>query len=65
MVQQLEIWRRNLEPAKFDNADAVGGDAAENSDGLLLIPSRRTCPEVIQQLGQSARAIAYVSCDPH
>ena len=63
--------RRNLELAKLDNVDAVGGDAGRefpdtDADVIIVDPPRAgLAPEVIQQLSkQPARAIAYVSCDP-
>ena len=63
--------RRNLELARLDNVDAVGGDAGRefpdtDADVIIVDPPRAgLAPEVIQQLSkQSARAIAYVSCDP-
>ena len=63
--------RRNLELARLDNVDAVGGDAGRefpdtDADVIIVDPPRAgLAPEVIQQLSkQPARAIAYVSCDP-
>ena len=63
--------RRNLELAKLDNVDAVGGDAGRefpdtDADVIIVDPPRAgLAPEVVKRLSeQSARAIAYVSCDP-
>ena len=63
--------RRNLELAKLDNVDAVGGDAGRefpdtDADVIIVDPPRAgLAPEVVKRFSeQSARAIAYVSCDP-
>lgn len=63
--------RRNLEAARLDNVEAVGGDAGrefpdDDADVIVVDPPRAgLAPEVIDRLGdQPARAIAYVSCDP-
>lgn len=63
--------RRNLEANQLNNVDAVGGDAGrefpdDEADIIVVDPPRAGLgAEVIQQLSeQSARAIAYVSCDP-
>ena len=63
--------RRNLELARLDNVDAVGGDAGRefpdtDADVIIVDPPRAgLAPEVVKRLSeQSARAIAYVSCDP-
>lgn len=63
--------RRNLEAARLDNVEAVGGDAGrefpdDEADVIVVDPPRAgLAPEVVEQLGdQPARAIAYVSCDP-
>lgn len=63
--------RRNLESANLDNVDAVGGDAGrefpeDDADIIVVDPPRSGLgQEVVKQLScQSARAIAYVSCDP-
>ena len=63
--------RRNLEEARLDNVDAVGGDADrefpdDEADIIVVDPPRAGLAEnVVRQLSdQPARAIAYVSCDP-
>lgn len=63
--------RRNLEDARLDNVDAVGGDADrefpdDEADIIVVDPPRAGLAEnVVRQLSdQPARAIAYVSCDP-
>ena len=63
--------RRNLESARLDNVDAVGGDADrefpdDEADIIVVDPPRAGLAEnVVRQLSaQPARAIAYVSCDP-
>jgi 23S rRNA (uracil1939-C5)-methyltransferase len=63
--------RRNLETSGLDNVDAVGGDAGrefpdDDADVIVVDPPRAGLDQtVIEQLSaQSARAIAYVSCDP-
>ena len=63
--------RRNLEEARLDNVDAVGGDAGrefpdDEADIIVVDPPRAGLAEdVVRQLSeQPARAIAYVSCDP-
>lgn len=63
--------RRNLENAGLSNVDAIGGDAGRSfpytdADVIVVDPScAGLAPDVVKQLSeQSARAIAYVSCDP-
>ncbi|WP_293819953.1 23S rRNA (uracil(1939)-C(5))-methyltransferase RlmD [uncultured Parolsenella sp.] len=63
--------RRNLEEARLDNVDAVGGDAGrefpdDEADIIVVDPPRAGLAEdVVRQLSeQPARTIAYVSCDP-
>ena len=63
--------RRNLEEARLDNVDAVGGDADrefpdDEANIIVVDPPRAGLAEnVVRQLSdQPARAIAYVSCDP-
>ena len=63
--------RRNLEEARLDNVDAVGGDAGrefpdDDADIIVVDPPRAgLADDVVSQLSdQPARAIAYVSCDP-
>ena len=63
--------RRNLEDARLDNVDAVGGDAGrefpdDEADVIVVDPPRAGLAEdVVRQLSeQPARVIAYVSCDP-
>ena len=63
--------RRNLERARLNNVDAVGGDAGRefpdtDADIIVVDPPRAgLAADVIEQLSeQPARAIAYVSCDP-
>lgn len=63
--------RRNLETSGLENVDAIGGDAGRSfpdtdADIIVVDPPRAgLAPDVIKQLSeQSARAIAYVSCDP-
>lgn len=63
--------RRNLEDAGLSNVDAIGGDAGRSfpdtdADVIVVDPPRAgLAPDVVKQLSeQSARAIAYVSCDP-
>jgi 23S rRNA (uracil1939-C5)-methyltransferase len=62
--------RRNLDAANLTNAEAIGGDAArefpEDADVIVVDPPRAGLgPEVVRLLSDtSARAIAYVSCDP-
>ena len=63
--------RRNLEQAHIENVDAVGGDAGRefpdaDADIIVVDPPRAGLAEdVVAQLSeQSARRIAYVSCDP-
>ncbi len=53
------------------NVDAIGGDAGRSfpdtdADVIVVDPPRAgLAPDVVKQLSeQSARAIAYVSCDP-
>ncbi|QWT18029.1 23S rRNA (uracil(1939)-C(5))-methyltransferase RlmD [Collinsella sp. zg1085] len=63
--------RRNLEIAKLDNVDVIGGDAVrefpdEEADVLVVDPPRAGLkPEAIKLIARSgARAFTYVSCDP-
>lgn len=63
--------RRNLEKSGLDNVDAVGGDAGRefpdtDADVIVVDPPRAGLGEEVVRLlsDQSARAIAYVSCDP-
>ena len=63
--------RRNLEDARLENVDAVGGDAgrefpATDADVIVVDPPRAgLAADVVGKLSsQPARAIAYVSCDP-
>ena len=63
--------RRNLETARLDNVEAVGGDAArefpdEEPDVLVVDPPRAgLAPEVVELISRTgARDVAYVSCDP-
>ena len=63
--------RRNLEDAGLSNVDAIGGDAGRSfpdsdTDIIVVDPPRAgLAPDVVKKLSeQSARAIAYVSCDP-
>ena len=63
--------RRNLEAARVDNVDAVGGDAGRefpdtDADIIVVDPPRAgLAADVVRKLSeQPARAIAYVSCDP-
>ena len=63
--------RRNLETARLDNVDAVGGDANlefpdTDADVIVVDPPRAgLAADVVRKLSeQPARAIAYVSCDP-
>ena len=63
--------RRNLEDADLSNVDAIGGDAGRSfpdtdADIIVVDPPRAgLAPDVVKKLSeQSARAIAYVSCDP-
>ena len=63
--------RRNLEENNLNNAEPTGGDAARefpdfNADIIVVDPPRAgLAEEVVKQLSeQTARAIAYVSCDP-
>ena len=63
--------RRNLDDAGLSNVDAIGGDAGRSfpdtdADVIVVDPPRAgLAPDVVKQLSeQSARAIAYVSCDP-
>ena len=55
----------------MSNVDAIGGDAGRSfpdtdADIIVVDPPRAgLAPDVVKQLSeQSARAIAYVSCDP-
>ena len=63
--------RRNLDEARLDNVDPIGGDAGlefpdTDADVIVVDPPRAGLAEqVVSQLSdQPARAIAYVSCDP-
>lgn len=63
--------RRNVERSGLDNVDAVGGDAARefpdtDADVIVVDPPRAGLGEKVVRLlsDQSARTIAYVSCDP-
>ncbi|AEB06860.1 23S rRNA m(5)U-1939 methyltransferase [Coriobacterium glomerans PW2] len=63
--------RRNLERARADNVEVIGGDAVrefpdQDADVLLVDPPRAgLAAEAITLIGQtSARDVAYVSCDP-
>lgn len=63
--------RRNLELTKTNNVDAVGGDAGRefpqtHADIIVVDPPRAgLAHDVVKQLSeQTARSIAYVSCDP-
>ena len=63
--------RRNLEIARLDNVDVIGGDAVrefpdEEADVLVVDPPRAGLDEEAISLiaGSGARDIAYVSCDP-
>ena len=63
--------RRNLDDAGLTNVDAIGGDAGRSfpdtdADVVVVDPPRAgLAPDVVKRLSeQSARAIAYVSCDP-
>ncbi len=63
--------RRNLEDVGLSNVDAIGGDAGQSfsdtdADVIVVDPPRAgLAPDAVKQLSeQSARAIAYVSCDP-
>ena len=63
--------RRNLEAARLDNVDPIGGDAGREfpdteADVIVVDPPRAgLAADVVERLSeQPARAIAYVSCDP-
>lgn len=63
--------RRNLERARLDNVDVIGGDAVRefpdaDADVLVVDPPRAgLAPEAIELIAEtSARDVAYVSCDP-
>ena len=63
--------RRNLDDARLDNVDPIGGDAGRefpdtDADIIVVDPPRAgLAADVVEQLSdQPARAIAYVSCDP-
>lgn len=63
--------RRNLEFARLDNVDVIGGDAVrefpeEGADVLVVDPPRSGLGEGAIELiaGSGARDVAYVSCDP-
>ncbi len=63
--------RRNLEIARLDNVDPIGGDAVrefpdQDADVLVVDPPRAGLDEQAVALiaSTSARDVAYVSCDP-
>lgn len=63
--------RRNLEAARIDNVDVIGGDAVrefpdEDADVLVVDPPRAgLAAEAVGLIaGTAARDVAYVSCDP-
>ncbi|MBM6786733.1 23S rRNA (uracil(1939)-C(5))-methyltransferase RlmD [Collinsella tanakaei] len=63
--------RRNLEIARLDNVDPIGGDAVrefpdEDADVLVVDPPRAGLdPAAIDLIAAtSVRDVAYVSCDP-
>lgn len=63
--------RRNIDRAGLDNVEPIGGDAVrefpgEDADLLVVDPPRAgLAAEAIDLIaGTSARAVAYVSCDP-
>ena len=63
--------RRNLEIARLDNVDVIGGDAVrefpdEDADVLVVDPPRAgLAVEAVDLIAStSARDVAYVSCDP-
>ena len=63
--------RRNLEIARLDNVDVIGGDAVrefpdQDADVLVVDPPRAgLAAEAIDLIAStSARDVAYVSCDP-
>ncbi len=63
--------RRNLDAARLDNVDPIGGDAGlefpdTDADVIVVDPPRAGLAEdvVCKLSDQPARAIAYVSCDP-
>ena len=63
--------RSNLDAARLDNVDPIGGDADlefpyTDADVIVVDPPRAGLAEsVVEKLSeQPARAIAYVSCDP-
>ena len=63
--------RRNLDDARLENVDPIGGDAGRefpdtDADVIVVDPPRAgLAADVVEQLSdQPARAIAYVSCDP-
>lgn len=63
--------RRNLDIANLTNVDVIGGDAVrefpdEDADVLVVDPPRAgLAPDAIDLIAStSARAVAYVSCDP-
>lgn len=63
--------RRNLEAAKADNVEPIGGDAGrefpDDEANIIVVdpPRAGLAADVVAKLSaQPARAIAYVSCDP-
>lgn len=63
--------RRNIDLAKLDNVEAIGGDAVrefpgDDVDVLVVDPPRAgLAPEAVELICQTAaRDVAYVSCDP-
>ena len=63
--------RRNLEIARLDSVDVIGGDAVrefpeEGGDVLIVDPPRAGLDKQAINLiaGSGARDVAYVSCDP-
>lgn len=63
--------RRNVDAAKLDNVEPIGGDAGRefpDLDASIIVvdpPRAGLAEDVVNKLcKQPARAIAYVSCDP-
>lgn len=63
--------RRNLERARLENVDVIGGDAVRefpdaDADVLVVDPPRAgLAAEAVELIAEtSARDVAYVSCDP-